>query len=325
MKILYIGTPDIYERWKEHRNPSHWLYGVVEMEKDGNEVVWEKERHSFLNDVKLLTKCRPDIIFIPNLNLNAHFLILVLSSLGVIRVPIYAFLHHEPNANSCVKVVLYKFLLSAPRHLFFLSELTMKNCVVAGFVKKDKCSVPGWGADIDFYSKIKTQSGEYFISTGKENRDFDILIEAFKKTGARLKIFTAKSHAGMNYEDLINKCSTVPNIEVFLTENSGEVYPQMLDAMAKSKALVCPLRKDALNYCVGLSTIADAEGLNKPLIITRNPYHETERVKDFYLVDTVEEWVDAINAIQREGQVCNVGNRYSIKKCWDNMKQYIVG
>lgn len=64
-----------------------------------------------------------------------------------------------------------------------------------------------------------------------------------------------------------------------ITENSGDVYPMMVKEMANAKALVCPLQQNRLNYCVGLSTIADAEGLNKPLIMTRNLYHSTERAK----------------------------------------------
>lgn len=54
--------------------------------------------------------------------------------------------------------------------------------------------------------------------------------------------------------------------------------------MADAKALVCPLRQDKLNYCVGLSTIVDAEGLRKPLIITQNPYHSKERIQSFHVV-----------------------------------------
>ena len=43
MKILYIARTDTYRYYREGINPSYWLYGAVEMEKDGNEVVWEDE------------------------------------------------------------------------------------------------------------------------------------------------------------------------------------------------------------------------------------------------------------------------------------------
>lgn len=33
MKILYIARTDTYRYYREGINPSHWLYGAVEMEK----------------------------------------------------------------------------------------------------------------------------------------------------------------------------------------------------------------------------------------------------------------------------------------------------
>ena len=137
---------------------------------------------------------------------------------------------------------------------------------------------------------------------------------------------TAKSHAGSDYTDLETKCKDIPNIEVVLTENSSYVFPMMLEAMAQAKALVCLLRQYRLDYCVGLSTIADAEGLRKPLIITRNPYHTTDRMRKFDTVATVDDWVDAIERIGHT----NIGrpkdenvlyNEYSMQNAYARMKK----
>ena len=321
MKILYIGRKDTYNYYKQGINPSHWLYGAVEMEKGGINVLWSDEKSAILNDLSLLWHHRPDIVFIPNLNLRNHLLLLFLSSIGVLRIPIYAFLHHEPKVKRGAKAWFYKLLLSAPKHLFFLSSKTMDETVKAGLVKAKKCSVPYWGPDMDFYNKVEKNEGKWFVSTGKENRDFDILIEAFRRTGAPLKIMTAKSHAGNDYSDLVEKCKDFPNIEVVITENSGNVYPKMLDAMANAKALVCPLRKDKLNYCVGLSTIADAIGLQKPIIITRNPYHDETYTKGMEIVDSVDDWVKAIMDIEK-GQYNCCYSEISMLSCWKKMKCY---
>ena len=297
-KILYIGTIDTYNYYKEGKNPSHWLYGAVEMEKDGHKVIWEQESSDLWNDYKLIKQHQPDIIFIPNLNLHNHKLLLLLSALGIYRKPVFAWLHHEPQRKKGIQAIIYSILLSGCKHLFFLSEKTMAVIVTHGLVKKEKCSILQWGADSIFYNNIKTKNTGYFVSTGKEQRDFNILIEAFKKTGAPLKIITCKSHAGNNFENLPDRCNGITNIEVIITENSGEIYPQMVQAMANAQALVCPLRQDKLNYCVGLSTIVDAEGLRKPLIITHNPYHSEERMHSFHVVKTLEEWIEAIHSIQ---------------------------
>lgn len=195
----------------------------------------------------------------------------------------------------------------------------MKETIERNLVKGDRCSMPGWGADEEFYNRVTKSDNGFFVSTGKEQRDFDILIEAFKRTGASLKIITCKSHAGNNFEKLPEICKEIPNIEVVITENSGDVYPQMINAMANAKALVCPLLQNKLNYCVGLSTIVDAEGLRKPLIITRNPYHSRKRLEPFCVVETVDEWVKAIHEVQFSSiavshSLCNM------KECYANMK-----
>lgn len=319
MRILYIGTPDTYRLYKEGKNPSHWLYGAVEMEKDGHNVIWEKETSTLLNDYKLLKKYAPDLVFIPNLNIRNHAFLLFLKRIGIYRKPIIAFLHHTPKSGKVG--FIYSFLLKALKYCFFLSSKTMEETISGGYLPKHKCSVPGWGPDIEFYNKYRTnEDNGYFISTGKENRDFDLLIDVFRETKQPLKIITCKSHAGNNHEDLVEKCKDIPNIEVFITENSGDVYPYMVSEMSKAKALVCPLRQDKLNYCVGLSTIVDAEGLDKPLIMTRNIYHSDETKELFNIVNTKNEWNEAIANLKKNNGV----HFSSINDCYENMKRFIV-
>lgn len=317
MKILYIGSLATHEQYVRGIVPSHWLYGAVEMEKEGHKVIWEQERPTLLNDWRLIKRYRPDIVFIPNLNLHNHLLLLLITALDMSHIPIIAWLHHEPRVKKGAKAWLYRLLLSGCRHLFFLSEKTMEETICHGLAKQSQCSVPGWGADMEFFNKVETTEGGYFVSTGKENRDFELLIEAFERTGAPLKIMTAKAHGGNNHEWLTERCKNITNIEVVITENTGDVYPQMLEVMAHAKALVCPLKKDKLNYCVGLSTIADAEGLHKPLIITRNPYHSHQRTEHFNTVSSLEEWIEAIKNIKKTHV-----SSYSMQGCWENMKHY---
>lgn len=316
-KILYIGEPcTAVSLYKRGDLPSHWFYGAGEMEQDEFVVEWESETLGWLNDLQLLIKHNPDKVFIPNLNIRNHLLLMLLKTFGLVRTPIYAYLHHSPQQGGVLRKLLNKILYRKIDHLFFLSEKTMHETINMGVIPSQKCSVPGWGPDIDFYDKIKVSEGDYFISTGKENRDFDILIEAFCQTGAPLKIVTAANHGSMDYTSLVQKCNGIPNIEVKIVDNSGSNYQEMLKLMASAKALVCPLLQDKLNYCVGLSTIADAEGLGKPLIITRNPYHDAERMKGFSQVETVEDWIEAINKITLQTK-----SEYSMKRAYENMRR----
>lgn len=318
MRILYIGETSTHQLYADGNVPSHWFYGACEMEKDGHEVIWEQESSAKLNDLKLIKKYRPDIIFIPNLNIHNHLLLLAFAG-KFIKTPIFAYLHHEPQAKTGLKAKIFRHLLSGIRHLFFLSEKSLIETAKANLIDSSRCSIPGWGPDVDFYSRIETSDNGRFVSTGKENRDFDILIEAFRQTGAPLHIITATAHNGADYTNLTEKCKDSPNIKVTIVQNSSGNYPMMLHEMAAARALVCPLRQDKLNYCVGLSTIADAEGLGKPLIITANPYHDSERVAETGIsVTSVNDWVEAIRAFMN----CPEKNKslYSMASAYKNMK-----
>lgn len=88
--------------------------------------------------------------------------------------------------------MLYRLLLKGVRHLFFLSELAMQESIEGKYIQKGKCSVPGWGADMNFFAQVPVTDNGYFVSTGKEQRDFDMLIEAFRRTGVPLKSLPAK-------------------------------------------------------------------------------------------------------------------------------------
>lgn len=321
-RILYIGEINTRIEYLKGNVPSHWFYGAIEMEKEGHAVIWCQEKKGFFNDMKLIFKNKHDIIFIPNLNIQSHLILLILSMLKLYRKPIYAYLHREPPIGIGIKGLLYKLLLSGLQHIFFLSEKSMKNTINAGFINSAKCSTPNWGPDMGFYSKVKTYDNGWFVSTGKENRDFDVIVEAFRQSGAPLRIFTVANNYTSHYEYLNEKCKYISNIEVTIVENSSANYPMMLAEMAAARAIVCPIRQDKLNYCVGLSTIADAEGLGKPLIITHNPYHDAERVSDIGIAaTTVEEWIEAIEVVQKHVEI--TPTRFNMTDAYLHMKTFM--
>lgn len=320
MKILYIGEKSTYEQYVKGKVPSHWLYGAVEMEQEGHTVLWKQEKSGCLNDFKYLLSEKTDAIFIPNLNLHNHFLLLLFASVGLVSTPLYAYLHHEPVSNRGIKGIIYRLLFKGLKHVFFLSGLSMKRTVDSGLLEAEKCSVPGWGPDLRFYENISVADNGWYVSTGKENRDFDIIIAAFRSNGLPLHIMTSTSHNGEDYTDLTEKCHGLPNIKVTLLKSSPENYATMVREMAAARALVCPLRRDKLNYCVGLSTIVDAEGLNKPLIITENPYH-AGREDGLVQATSLVEWMDAVKIIERG--VERPQSTFSMSTAYQHMKRHM--
>lgn len=121
-----------------------------------SKFVWKQERKSLLNDIKLVWQVKPDAIFIPNSNIGCQVLLLLLSSFHIFNIPIFAYLHHTPKCNGGVKC-LYRRCIMSVRHLFFLSEKCMEETIDGGFACKEKCSVSGCGAGMDFYSKVDIQ------------------------------------------------------------------------------------------------------------------------------------------------------------------------
>lgn len=323
MRILYIGTPQNHELYLKGHNPSHWMYGVEEMAKDGHDVIFESETSGKFDDLKLIGKYKPDMIYIPNMNLHTHVVTLVMRSSGLLRTPIYGVLHHAPRQKG-LKKLLYKLMFGGIDCLFTLSDLTRKITIEGGYMKPENMIRLDWGPDMDFYKLYndKVTDEGFFISTGKECRDFDLLIEAFKIAGAPLKIMTAKSHGSYNYEYLEEKCKDIPNIEVVIQENTGAVYPGMCEQMNKALALVCPLKLKDITYNVGLSTVLDAEGLGKQMIITKNPFHSAERIAPFYAVETVDEWVKAIKEVQKRNRPA-IKPFYTMDHCYEQMREFI--
>ena len=63
---------------------------------------------------------------------------------------------------------------------------------------------------------------------------------------------------------------------------------------------------------------ADAEGLHKPLIITRNPYHTDKRMQNFDVVVSVEDWIQKIMHVS-----VPLDNNYSMQRAYQKMKKYI--
>lgn len=81
-----------------------------------------------------------------------------------------------------------------------------------------------------------------------------------------------------------------------------------------------PITDRQINYCVGLSTIVDAEGMCKPLIITQNPYHSKKRIQSFHVVKTLEDWIEAIHKEQTSTQESIPQSQYNMQQCYKNMK-----
>ncbi|WP_418983910.1 glycosyltransferase [Alistipes sp.] len=312
MKILVFDNEKIYRLYHQGAVPSHWLYGVAEFEQAGHTIV-NHERNGnaitrLLDDVRAVRKHKPDAIFFPFFNIRCHPLLLLLAALRIVRKPVYGVVHRTPPKSQVTRL-----LLRGITQAFFLSPRNRQQSVALGLLPDRKTQDASWGPDLAFYDRHirKREQKGYFIATGKENRDYDLLINVFASRTEPLLIHTCHAHAGNHYDYLEGAAADHANIRTIISENSGANFLTMLHEMADAKALLCPLQMAKIRYCVGLSTIADAMALGLPVVLTENPYHpiDVNREGIGFAVKTSEEWSRAIDKLSDNQTAEDIGRR----------------
>lgn len=150
MKILVFDNRKTYDLYHRGTVPSHWLYGVAEMEKSGSQIInVEYDRPSLRNQLKDLAavfKHRPDLIYFPFVNIRRHPLLCALAALRIVRVPIYGVVHRTPHRSR-----LSRFLLRGLTRAFFLSPRNREEAVSYGTLPARKTADACWGPDLAFY------------------------------------------------------------------------------------------------------------------------------------------------------------------------------
>ena len=89
--------------------------------------------------------------------------------------------------------IIYQMIYSAIDSFLFFSPKNMDESSFSGMVNPQNLHLFGWGKELSYMDSNFTVSDEsVFVSTGRENRDFKTLIEAFSLTSASLEIYVNK-------------------------------------------------------------------------------------------------------------------------------------
>ena len=194
---------------------------------------------------------------------------------------------------------IYRMVYSSIDTIMFFSPKNLEESVTSGMVAPQKARLLGWGRNLDYIdSHFVVSDNSFFISTGRENRDVKILIDAFSKTNASLEIYVNKRNynTGNNYSYLEEYVGKYPNIKIVFMEDTELTYEDLCQRTAEARCVVVPLIDKRVNYCVGLTSVVEAMALGKPIISSPNPYSPIDLEKEeigFY-ASTVDEWMDAI-------------------------------
>ena len=275
MTVYFYHTQDverIVQEWKQGTFPSHFLYGALQLQEHGINVVWHHQKHTYkrLRDMFVATwkvlSCRKsyDVLYATH-SLGIEPIIL-LRALRLYRHSIVVW-HHQPivKAKNPLREALARLFYRGIDYMIFFSEKLIQDSLLSKKADPKRMSMVHWGADIDYYSPLfASPKGEGpFISTGKELRDFETLVQAFHETGLPLTLFAEKKRQAY-FEPLL---AGKQNIEVHY--GNRPIPHEIAQYVAQSRCVCICCQKS--NYTVGLTTVVEALALGLPILCTRNP------------------------------------------------------
>lgn len=275
MTVYFYHTQDterIVQEWKQGTFPSHFLYGALQLEDYGINVVWHHQKHTYkrLRDMLVATwkvlSCRKsyDVLYATH-SLGIEPIIL-LRALRLYRHPIVVW-HHQPivKAKNPLREALARLFYRGIDHMIFFSEKLIQDSLLSKKADLERMSMVHWGADLDYYDSLKPDGkhSNFFISTGKELRDYETLLQAFQETNLSLTLFVEKKRQPY-FEGLL---ADKQNIEVHY---GNRPIPHDIALLVAQSRCVCICCQES-NYTVGLTTVVEALALGLPILCTRNP------------------------------------------------------
>ena len=342
-------TERIVREWRQGVFPSHFLYGALQLEGYGINVVWHHQKHTYkrMRDMIVATwkvlSCREtyDVLY------ATHTLgiepIILLRALGLYRHPVVVW-HHQPivKAKNPLREALARLFYRGMDHMIFFSEKLMQDSLLSKKADPRRMSMVHWGADLDYYDSLpcllRRRGGQResqglcftppmegtgkasFISTGKELRDFETLVQAFRETDLPLTLVVEKKRQAY-FEKLL---ASAKNIEIHYGDRPIPHEIALLVAQSRCVCVCC----QKSNYTVGLTTVVEALALGLPILCTRNPQIpmdiETEGCGFWIELKDVEGWKEKLRFIAEHPEEAEAMGRrgralaeryYNVKQC----------
>ena len=292
MKLYYYHTRPIqeaYNEWLEHKHPGHILYGLTHFDKYGIDCIFhnfkkEKNRIGFMcrNFMEIIF-CKENFDAIYATSFRGLEIIIFLRAIGLYNKPLFIW-HHtavtiSPNKlKNFVSRIFYKGF----DQVFFFSTKLIEISLHTGKLDKNQVHLIHWGADLDFYDRLMSEVKETkdtFISTGKENRDFPTLVEAFKGSTSSIDLFVSKMNGNINYQKIFGSISELPG-NIHLNFVGGIIPYEMGLEVAKSSCVAICCSNPPYSYTVGLTTLVEALALGKPVLCSDNPFWEMDMARE---------------------------------------------
>ena len=341
MNIGY-GKAIMHERCQQGMMSSRLLYGIEEIRQKGSYEVIDCSLNDhgglcslFLNNLKSIRNA--EIVYLSYIYESPLLLLVLLKKMRLIKRTIIGVSHKTIlNEGSWLKRLISKWIYSSFDKILFHSHGNMEESIRLQTVNQSQVEFMLWGDDLAFVDRTFPAKlmGDYFISTGRENRDYKVLIEAFANSSWKIEIYTNRIIGENRYDNLGDLPFEFSNIHFQYVDKSNETTLYLAKRLSGCLCVTIPLMKERINYCVGLTSVIEAMAYGKPIISTYNPYFpiDLEKEQIGFFVYSVDDWRRAIDyLVQNPNEAYLMGQRarklaedyYNIQQCANQIERII--
>lgn len=318
MRVLVLNNYDLQRVGAEvarGEKPNHHLFGVDALERAG----WEVDtvpHNAGPRWLRWLERClavrrwpvalgdlgqqweawkrmrRADVIYAPCQTQTQS--LAYLRALGLMRVPLVAIGHHPPIGGRLRLLRRWSFRceLRGTARYPALSNGVAREVEALSGGGEGYAPVLEWGPDVEYYSRFMAPGpGEGAVAAGRTGRDWLTFGRAATRANSRARILCLAGEVRSEFADF------GAHVEVTTVQTEADLpYPQLLPVLARARVLAIPLFGGTA--LAGLTSLTDALGLGKPVIMTRHPLIdldiEREKIGRWVEAGDVEGWCNAL-------------------------------
>jgi hypothetical protein len=288
-RILVLNNYPFEDVWKEVRQgnkPDHHLYGINHFHRRGYEVkVVPFRSSSWLQDLDTRLRRSPlplgsleqqvwalgqlksgDLLYAP-CQTQTHALSL-LRRLRLLKIPLVCIAHHPFDAGrlSFLRRPYLQQVLRGTDAYPALSVGVAQMLSSAGALS----SALGWGPDANYYA-TESEVGEVAVAAGRTGRDFTTFAHAAIQSDVPAEIICLQPDA--------SSLAAGAHLKLNIQPEKGYMnYRELMEVYSRARVLAIPLT--ASTSLAGLTSLMDALGMGKPVIMTRHPLIDIDIEKE---------------------------------------------
>lgn len=286
-RVVVLNNYPLETVWEEVRQgdkPDHHLYGINHFHQQGFEVeLVPFETKSSL--AKMLSRLadktskilplgdlnqqwsalqvldRADLIYAP-CQTQTH-LLSYLRAIGLLRTPIVCLAHHPLNRGRLASLRLPSTQLMVKGIDAFPSlsrQVAQEINIVSSLAKSHSLQ---WGPDARYYPQA-SDVGHEIVAAGRTGRDFVTFGLAASQAHVPAHIICLES----SIHTLFSTFGDQVKITI-RPDHAHMKYPELIEFYQTARVIAIPMVK-GFSLC-GLTSLMDALGMGKPVIMTRNP------------------------------------------------------